>query len=140
MARVRRYIDTDVLTEAKRRLHHVMDTFDNWVVAFSGGKDSLAALRLVKEVQDERGDRSKVRALFRDEEFIPQGVVDFVTELRSEPWLDLEWWCVPQRATHVILGAADQHYAGQSRCCPQSTAPITSTISSHIIRWGKASL
>lgn len=111
MARVRRYIDTDVLTEAKRRLHHVMDTFDNWVVAFSGGKDSLAALRLVKEVQDERGDRSKVRALFRDEEFIPRGVVDFVTELRSEPWLDLEWWCVPQRATHVILGAADQHVA-----------------------------
>jgi hypothetical protein len=40
---VRVYIDTDVLTEAKKRIHHIFDLFDTVVVMFSGGKDSLAS-------------------------------------------------------------------------------------------------
>lgn len=81
-----------------------MDTFDSWVVAFSGGKDSLVVLNLVREVQEERGDTRPVRAVFRDEELIPQGVVDFVAALREEPWLDLEWWAVPMESQRYILG------------------------------------
>lgn len=42
MPRVRVYQDTDVLTEAKKRIHHIFDIFDTVVVMFSGGKDSLA--------------------------------------------------------------------------------------------------
>lgn len=111
MARIKRFIDTDVLTEARARIHHVMDVFDSWVVAFSGGKDSLAVLHLVKQVQEERGDHSRVRAVFRDEEFIPQGVVDFMLKMREEPWLDVEWWAAPAKASRVILGTAFSHVA-----------------------------
>lgn len=111
MSRVRRYIDTDVLTEARRRIHHMMDVFDDWVVAFSGGKDSLTCLQLVRQVQEERGDTRKVKALFRDEEVIPDGVVQFVTEMRDEPWLDLEWWAAPAKASHYILGQTYTHIA-----------------------------
>ncbi len=50
MARRRQYIETDVLTEAKKRLHHIYDTHDSVVVAFSGGKDSLATLHLTREI------------------------------------------------------------------------------------------
>ena len=111
MSRVRAYIDTDVLTEAKDRLHHVMDTFDSWVVAFSGGKDSLAVLHLVHRVQQERGDHRPVKAVFRDEELIPDGVVRFVTDVRDFPWVDLEWWAVPLKASHYILGQTYTHVA-----------------------------
>lgn len=113
MSRIRRYIEANVLDEARRRIDHVMDTFDDWIVAFSGGKDSLATLHLVRQVQEARGDKRKVKALFRDEEVIPDGVVQFVTALRTSEadWLDLEWWAAPARASHFILGETFDHVA-----------------------------
>lgn len=105
MSRIRKFIDADVLTEAKRRIHHVYDTFDGVVVAFSGGKDSLATLSLVRECANERGI-TRVRAVFRDEEVIPHEVVDFLIAYREQnsDWLDLEWWAVPLESHMYVLG------------------------------------
>jgi predicted phosphoadenosine phosphosulfate sulfurtransferase len=55
MARVRRYLEKDVLTAARERIHHIADTHDTLAVCFSGGKDSLAALHLTRQVLAERG-------------------------------------------------------------------------------------
>jgi predicted phosphoadenosine phosphosulfate sulfurtransferase len=103
MSRVKVYIDTDVLTEAKARLHHVFDLYDSVVVMFSGGKDSLTALLLVREVAAERGIQT-VDAVFRDEELIPDEVIDFVDEYRQKPWLRLRWYAYPMRSQQFILG------------------------------------
>jgi predicted phosphoadenosine phosphosulfate sulfurtransferase len=42
----RKHLETDVLVEARKRIHHIYDCFDTVVVCFSGGKDSLVALHL----------------------------------------------------------------------------------------------
>lgn len=103
MPRYKRYIEANVLDEAKRRIHHIYDTHDDVVVAFSGGKDSTVALHMVREVAAERGI-TRLRAVFRDEEVIPPAVADFVAGYRDLEWLDLHWWAVPMQSHKYILG------------------------------------
>jgi predicted phosphoadenosine phosphosulfate sulfurtransferase len=104
MARYKRYIEANVLDEAKRRLHHIFDIFDSVAVMFSGGKDSLACLHLVREVQQERGIAGPVHAVFRDEELIPFEVIEFVDHYRQLPWLDLTWYAIQMKNEKFILG------------------------------------
>ena len=98
------YIDTDVYVESKKRMNHVIDTFDTIVVAFSGGKDSLATLHLVKEIYDERGITEPVKVIFRDEELIPDDVIAFVQEYYHKPWIDMAYYAVQLKSEKFILG------------------------------------
>lgn len=106
---VKGYIDANVLDEAKARLHHIYDTFDTVMVAFSGGKDSLTVLHLVHQVTQERGLTEPVKVVFRDEELIPDSVLDFVNEYRLKPWVDMRWYCIPLESTKYILGATTRY-------------------------------
>lgn len=105
MTRVKKFIDANVLDEARRRIHHVYDLFDAVVVAFSGGKDSLALLELTREVAAERGI-DHVNAVFRDEELIPDQVVDFVDGYRQQEWCRLTWYAVPLESNKYVLGSS----------------------------------
>ena len=98
------YIDTNVYTESKKRINHVIDTFDTLVVCFSGGKDSLVTLHLVKEIYDERGIKEPVKVLFRDEELIPDDVIGFVQEYYRKPWIDMAYYAVQLKSEKFILG------------------------------------
>ena len=106
---VKGFIDTDVLTEARKRMHHIYDLFDTVLVAFSGGKDSLVCLHLAREVAQQRGEQRPVKVVFRDEELIPDSVIGFVDGYRQRSWVDLRWYCVPLESHKYILGASTRY-------------------------------
>ena len=84
MARQRKFIDTDVYEEAKKRINHIYDLHDNVVCSFSGGKDSGVLINLAWEVAQDRG-WDKVNVIFRDEELVPQAVLDNVFYYMQQP-------------------------------------------------------
>lgn len=100
----KKYIDSDVYTEAKKRIKHVIESFDNVLVAFSGGKDSLTCLYLVQEVYKEMGIKEKVKVFFRDEELIPDDVIDFVQQKAESGEFDFRYYAIPLWSTKYILG------------------------------------
>jgi len=103
-SRVKRYIDIDVYTAAKKRINYIIDTFDRVFVSFSGGKDSLAVLKLVEEVYEERGIKKPIDVIFRDEEVIQDDVIDFVCSFRDNPKYNLRYYAVRQKSVKYILG------------------------------------
>ena len=100
----KRYIDSDVYTEAKKRIRHIIDSFDSVLCAFSGGKDSLVCINLVEEVYRELGIKEKVKVFFRDEELIPDDVIDFVQRIAESGRFDFRYYAIPLWSTKYILG------------------------------------
>jgi predicted phosphoadenosine phosphosulfate sulfurtransferase len=105
----KKYLDIDVLTAARQRYDRIMEEFDDVYVAFSGGKDSLVCLHLLKEAYERHGRPFPVKASFLDEELIPDSVVNFVDGYRREPWLDLFWFAFPLESNKFRLGKVEAY-------------------------------
>lgn len=103
MAKQKRYLDISVLEAAEQRIEQIYDLFDTVVLMFSGGKDSLVCLHLLKAFHEKHG-LGPVEVIFRDEELIPDSVVEVMDRYRQEPWLNLRWYCVPLASNKFVLG------------------------------------
>lgn len=97
-------LDIDVLTLAKERVNFIIDNYDSIYVSFSGGKDSLVLLELVDEVYKERGIKDKVKVVHRDEEFLPDSVVDFVIDIAKSGRFDFRYYCIQMSDFRYVLG------------------------------------
>jgi predicted phosphoadenosine phosphosulfate sulfurtransferase len=103
MTRQRMFLDISCVDAARQRIRHVYDTFDSVCIQFSGGKDSSAVLYLAKEIHEERG-LGPVTVIFRDEEIVSPSVLEYVEYVRSLPWVNMEWYCLPEALEVWSLG------------------------------------
>jgi len=101
---VTRPMGMNVLEAAKFRINKILDRYDHVGVSFSGGKDSLAVMHLLKQVKEERGEEPIVDCVFRDEELIPDSVINFVDHYRQLPWVRMKWFAVPLKSNKCIFG------------------------------------
>lgn len=93
----KQYLEQNVYELAKERVRHAYELFDTVVVSFSGGKDSTACLNVALEVAREL-NRLPLKAVFFDEECIPYQTEEYVRRVYNDPDVDLDWWCMPQKA------------------------------------------
>ncbi len=103
MTRQRMFLDINCVDAARKRIEHVHDIFDEVWVQFSGGKDSTAILYLMKEFH-EKNNLGPVNCIFRDEEMVSPLVIDFIEEVASYDWVNMEWYCLPYGTEVYSLG------------------------------------
>lgn len=99
------YLPMDVKTAAKDRIRHLIRTFDHCWVSFSGGKDSMVVLELLREVMDEMGMHDRpANFFFRDEEVIQDDVIETVMRYMNDPRFNGVYYAFPQSSVRFILG------------------------------------
>lgn len=103
------YLDINVLEASKQRIKHLIHTFDHLLVAFSGGKDSLVVLNLVEQVYQELKINHKPKVFFRDEELIPDDVIDFVNTIRLSGRFDFYYFCIQLESEKYVLGKKETY-------------------------------
>lgn len=89
----KRYLDTNVLTEARQRISYIFDNFEKQYISFSGGKDSTVMTHLVLE---EAVKRNKiVGVLVIDLEAQYKHTIDHIREVIEmyKNNIDLHWFC-----------------------------------------------
>lgn len=98
------YQESNVYEEAKKRIMSILPLYDHIYVSFSGGKDSLVVLELVREIYNELGITDKINVVFRDEELIPDDVIQMVTDYYHDPQINMLYYAVPMKSRMFILG------------------------------------
>jgi len=108
---VKKYLENNVLEEARKRISIVFDNFSKYYISFSGGKDSSVMLHLVMDEAIKRN--KKVGVLFIDLEAQYKTTIDHIKEMIEEykEHIELYWICLP-----IILRNAVSVYEPRWYC------------------------
>ena len=106
---IKKYLGKNVYDMAKERIGYILDQFDNYAVLFSGGKDSLVTLHLFQEVWDKAGRSGKVNVIFKDEELIPDEVIEFVQSYYKSGRFNFYYYAVPMRSQKYVMGKTTEY-------------------------------
>lgn len=89
----KKYLQTSVLEESKKRIATVFDNFERYYISFSGGKDSTVMTHLVMEEAIKRG--KKVGLLIIDLEAQYTHTIEHVRQMVEmyKEYIDLHWFC-----------------------------------------------
>ena len=68
----------------------------------------MAVLHLVRDEAEKR-DRLPVDVVFRDEELIPDNVIDLVDRYRQMDWVRMLWFAVPLESNKYVLGQTEPY-------------------------------
>ena len=98
------YEDRNVYEAALDRIDKIYNSHDEVWVSFSGGKDSLAMLKLVEEYFDNNGYSDKINVVFRDEEVINTMVREFVLTFVDNPRYNFRYYATQLESEIYILG------------------------------------
>jgi len=104
-----KYLEYDVLVAAKARIRHALRLSSNVLVGFSGGKDSLVVLELMRQIYREDGRKDKIKVYFYDEEVIFPEVIKYVQDLVESGEFEFYYFCLPFDANMSILGGAKSY-------------------------------
>lgn len=88
------YTDKNVYEAAKARIRFCYENYDEVIVNYSGGKDSMLVLLLAKEVTEELGI-PKVKVIFYDEEFVYDETLKNIEQIFSKSWVQGYRLCLP---------------------------------------------
>lgn len=98
------YEDRNVYEAALDRIDKIYNSHDEVWVSFSGGKDSLAMLKLVEEYFEKEGYTDKINVIFRDEEVINTPVREFVLSMVDNPKYNFKYYATQLESEIYILG------------------------------------
>lgn len=109
----RRYVGTDVYTEARKRIAWIFDNFDRVYLSFSGGKDSGVLLNLALQHMEEAGETRKLGIQIMDNEANYELSTEFMHRMMREhaDKLDIYWCCLP-----ITLPCTVSSYAVDWQC------------------------
>lgn len=98
----KRYLETSVLDESRKRIAYTFDKFERIAVSFSGGKDSTVMLHLVMDEAIKRG--RKVGVMIEDLEAQYSATIEHMQAIVDQyrDYIDLHWVCLPISLSNAV--------------------------------------
>jgi predicted phosphoadenosine phosphosulfate sulfurtransferase len=103
-------LDINVYEAAKRRIKFCYENFDEVLINYSGGKDSMVVVLLAYEVMQELGITDKVKVVFYDEEFVYPETLEAVEAMFKLPFVEGYRLCIPMEYELTLPDGSEQSF------------------------------